>query len=123
MTTRQIGKKCEEYAKTYLEKNGMQIIETNFFCREGEIDIIAREEEYIVFIEVKARKNTLFGNPCEAVTQTKQRKLIMAAQRYVTQKECESAFRFDVVEILYKQCGGDICPTNLNHIRGAFEEA
>ncbi|MBE7026520.1 MAG: YraN family protein [Ruminococcaceae bacterium] len=121
MTTKQIGDVCEDYAKEYLEKNGIEIILTNFYCREGEIDIVAREDEYTVFVEVKARQNTLFGMPCEAVTKSKQKKLIMAAQRYFEQSEDEMPARFDVIEILYKPFGEKICVENINHIRGAFE--
>jgi len=121
MTTKEIGDACEEYAKEYLEENGIEVLKTNFYCREGEIDIVAHEEEYTVFVEVKARKNTLFGMPCEAVTKAKQRKLIIAAQRYLEQSEEEVPVRFDVVEILYKLFDEKICVTNINHIRGAFE--
>ena len=123
MTTKEIGDVCESYAKKYLEKNSIEIILTNFHCREGEIDIVAREDEYTVFVEVKARKNTLFGMPCEAVTKAKQKKLIMAAQRYLEQNEDETPVRFDVIEILYRPFGEKICVTNINHIRGAFEVA
>ena len=121
MTTKEIGDACEGYAKEYLEKNGVEVILTNFYCREGEIDIVAREEEYTVFVEVKARKSTLFGMPCEAVTKAKQKKLIMAAQRYLEQNEDETPVRFDVIEMLYRPSGEKICVTNINHIRGAFE--
>lgn len=123
MTTKEIGDACEGYAKKYLEENGIEVLLTNFHCREGEIDIVAREDEYTVFVEVKARKNTLFGMPCEAVTKAKQKKLIMAAQRYLEQNEDETPVRFDVIEILYRPFGEKICVTNINHIRGAFEVA
>ncbi len=121
MTAKEIGDVCESYAKKYLEQNDIEVLLTNFHCREGEIDIVAREDEYTVFVEVKARKSTLFGMPCEAVTKAKQKKLIMAAQRYLGQNEYETPVRFDVIELLYKPVGEKICITNINHIRGAFE--
>ncbi len=122
MTTKQIGDICEKYAGEHLEKQGMKILDTNFYCREGELDIVARDEEYIVFVEVKARKNTTFGAPCEAVTLSKQRRLILAAQKYLMQSELETAVRFDIVEILYKLQDNKVQIKNINHIKGAFEE-
>lgn len=121
MTPREVGHICEKYAAKYLEKNGLEILGMNFYCHEGEIDIIAREAEYTVFVEVKARSVTTFGDPCEAVTLKKQKKIIMAAQKYIMENEIETAIRFDVVEIIYRACGNEIKTVKINHIPDAFE--
>ena len=122
MTNREAGAKCEQKASEYLIEKGMSILERNFYCREGEIDIVACDGEYIVFVEVKARKNTLFGSPCESITYKKQRKLIMAAQRYLQKYDIESALRFDVIEIIYNAYKDDVEVKSINHIISAFEE-
>ena len=122
MTNRDAGLMCEQKVSEYLIKKGMTILERNFYCREGEIDIVARDGEYIVFVEVKARKNMLFGSPCEAVTYKKQRKIIMAAQMYLQKSDTESALRFDVIEIIYSASKDDVEIKSLNHIISAFEE-
>lgn len=100
---RRIGSEKEQLAAEYLEKRGFQILNRNFYCRQGEIDLIAESPEHIlVFIEVKYRKNDRNGLPEEAVTISKQRRIKKAAQVYLyyhrekTEKEC----RFDVVSIL-----------------------
>ncbi len=121
MTTREIGTICEEQVAKYFEKNAMTILGMNYHCREGEIDIIARDGEYTVFAEVKARKNSLFGEPCEAVTKAKQRKIYMAAEKYVMENECEGAFRFDVVEVFYELISDNVVIGSINHIKAAFE--
>lgn len=121
MIPREVGHICEKYAAKYLEKNGFEILGMNFYCREGEIDIIAREAEYTVFVEVKARSVTTFGDPCEAVTLKKQKKIIMAAQKYIMENEIETAIRFDVVEIIYLAYRDEIKTVKIHHIPDAFE--
>lgn len=99
---RKVGSEYEKKAVMYLLSNGYEIIEQNFFCRYGEIDIIARNEGYLVFVEVKYRKNDRFGMPQESVSLPKQKKIIGCARYYCYKNKTESdcPIRFDVVAIL-----------------------
>lgn len=98
---REIGAFYERLAGDYLEKQGYTILEYNFTCRTGEIDIIAKEKEYLVFCEVKYRKNNEKGNPFEAVNTGKQRKISECALCYLKQKQLyDTPCRFDVIGIL-----------------------
>jgi putative endonuclease len=94
----QIG---EEIAKNYIKNNGYKIIKTNFKNKIGEIDIIAYDQDILVFVEVKYRKNNLFGLPREAVNSEKQRKIRLVASSYINKyKLLDKQCRFDVLEIL-----------------------
>ena len=93
------GKMGEDAAAKYLKKLGYKILEQNYFCRMGEIDIIARDKEYIVFVEVKLRKNNDFGGAPAAVDKRKQEKIKRTALFYLQTNHIESAVRFDVVLI------------------------
>ena len=93
------GKRGEEAAVKYLQKLGYTIIGRNFNCKLGEIDIIARRKEYLVFIEVKLRKNNKFGGAAMAVDRFKQQKIKKTAALYLQQKGIEAPVRFDVVLI------------------------
>jgi len=96
-----LGKMGEMLAKSYLEKKGYTILEQNFRMRYGEIDIIAKFQDEIVFIEVKTRSGTEHGLPCEAVNKAKQRKIHRAANYYLLVTDCScSACRIDIIEIL-----------------------
>jgi putative endonuclease len=91
----------ENLAEKYLRKKGYTIIERNFRCRSGEIDIIAMDGTELVFIEVKTRQNLNFGLPCESVTASKIIRLKRAAACYASTHQIErSGVRLDVVEIL-----------------------
>ena len=102
MNKRQIGSVYELKASDYLTKKGYQIIERNYRCRIGEIDIIAIERDCLCFIEVKYRKNEKTGDPLEAVDKRKQQKIIRTAQYYLlTHSKYQSVkCRFDAVGIL-----------------------
>ncbi len=111
----QIGKIGEDLACSYLENNNYYIIERNFLCRQGEIDIIAKDKtkKELVFIEVKARSNFNYGIPAEAVTKEKQRHLKYAIKYYLYKNHIENvAIRIDVVEVLIRK--GDY---KINHIK------
>jgi putative endonuclease len=98
---RKIGTNYERLAGKYLEAHGYQIIEYNFKCNAGEIDIIAKDQEYLVFCEVKYRKTAKAGYPMEAVSLAKQRRISKCAQYYVYKNQWhEMPCRFDVVGIL-----------------------
>jgi putative endonuclease len=96
----QFGKKSERLAAEYLKRKGYRIIETNYRCPVGEIDIIAREKGTLVFVEVKARRSSRCGSPKGAVTPAKQRKISMAALDYLKRSgQSDARARFDVVAI------------------------
>ena len=100
MNTRLIGSQGENIAVGCLQKNGYQILERNFNCRYGEIDIIALRDGYYVFIEVKSRNTLAFGAPREAVTPYKQQRIISAAKYWLFKnRKTGVPARFDVVEI------------------------
>ena len=96
-----IGKKYEDVASDYLSCRGYEILERNYSSRSGEIDIIARDGDYIVFVEVKARKDEKFGTPREAVNWHKQQTIVKCAKSWLFRnKRTGVPVRFDVVEIL-----------------------
>jgi putative endonuclease len=95
-----LGKKGEELAIAQLRALKYKIIERNFKCALGEIDIIAREKDMLVFVEVKTRRTKDFGGPAAAVNQRKQRQLSKVALTYLNQKKlAEMPARFDVVAV------------------------
>lgn len=101
MNKRRTGNAYEKIAGKFLEGKGYEILEYNFYTRSGEIDIIAREGGYLVFIEVKYRKNQESGHPLEAVSLKKQRTICRCALYYMLKKGLsDAAVRFDVVGIL-----------------------
>lgn len=104
--TRRIGMEKEGLAAEFLEKKGFRILERNFYCRQGEIDLIAESlEGVLVFVEVKYKKNGKNGLPEEAVNRAKQLKIRKAAQYYLYRHpwKAELECRFDVVSILGKE--------------------
>ena len=98
---KEIGNFGEDTASKYLEESGYVILDRNFRCRSGEIDIIARDGDYIVFIEVKTRRGSFYGTPGEAVNELKQHKIIRVSEAYIMKKKLFNCdFRFDVIEII-----------------------
>lgn len=94
------GKRGEDLAAEYLESQGYEIVARRFSCRMGEIDIIARTENTMVFVEVKSRSGGVYGRPAEAVTASKRRKIMLAAQLYLQQHALDDVnLRFDVLEV------------------------
>lgn len=115
----QLGKNGESIAARHLEQRGYRILTRNYRSPAGEIDIVARQGETIVFIEVKTRRSQRYGHPKAAVTPAKQRKISMAALHYLkSQNQLQARSRFDVVTILPK---GDSSQIEL--IQNAFELA
>lgn len=100
MNTRALGATGESIACRFLEKQGYNIIERNYRCRSGEIDIIAMERDTLCFVEVKTRNNFSYGPPYLSVTPQKQHQLSLVALHYLgrTRKKF-SGIRFDVVSI------------------------
>lgn len=101
MNTREKGKEYEDLAAAYLEEKGYEILERNFRCRAGEIDLVARQGACLVFVEVKYRKTGGFGEASLAVDRTKQRRLSRAAAVYLLEKgfSPETPCRFDVISV------------------------
>ncbi|MDI6689062.1 MAG: YraN family protein [Actinomycetota bacterium] len=114
-----IGPSGEDLACSHLRKKGYRIIERNFRCKLGEIDIIALKDDILVFCEVKTRQNKEFGEPFEAVTTHKQNRLRMIAQFYLlTHPKANNVpnLRFDVLSILLNQRGKQ----EILHMESAF---
>ncbi len=105
MNKRKIGEQQETNVCKYLESQGMVVLERNFRSRIGEIDIIAKEHEYLVFIEVKYRSSSASGFPEEAVDFKKQSKIIQVAKFYLYRHGISEGkpIRFDVVAIIGNQ--------------------
>ena len=114
-----LGAWGEERAARYLQLHGYRIAERNFRCRQGEIDIIAHKGDFIVFVEVKLRKNALHGEAREFVTYSKQRRVICAAEYWLVKNSCELQPRFDVIEI-YAPDGTDTLRPTIRHLENAF---
>jgi len=116
---RQIGKTGEMLAGDYLENHGYTILERNYRCRFGEIDIIARDEAGIAFVEVKRRTSHRFGDPKWAITPQKQKKISMTALWYLKSKSQQQVkARFDVLTIQSEK--GD---HRIRLLKNAFELA
>lgn len=110
---RSIGTAYEEKAAEYLRRKGYTIVNQNFRCRMGEIDLIARQDTILVFVEVKYRKTASFGYPEEAVSFSKQRTIRKVAEYFLVTEHLpmDTECRFDVVAILGEE---------IRHIENAF---
>ena len=102
MNKRQVGFDKENVASAYLERCGYRIIQKNFYCKAGEIDIVAEDDGYLCFVEVKYRENAENGFPEEAVNMLKARKITRSAMFYMIRYGIPDDYpvRFDVVSIL-----------------------
>ena len=98
---RSLGSEKEQLAVSYLMEQNAEILARNFYFRGGEIDLIAKDGEYVCFIEVKYRKSHHFGTPEEAVTLSKQKKIIQGARVYLYQNRypTDTPCRFDVISV------------------------
>ncbi|NOZ21869.1 MAG: YraN family protein [Planctomycetes bacterium] len=104
-----LGKRGEEAAVRYLKKNGYRILERNFCCRTGEIDVVASEGDTICFVEVKSRRSNKSGLPEYAITKMKKRRIVNAALFYLTRKRVQDAdCRFDVMSIVMGEAEPEI---------------
>ena len=103
-TTREIGNEGEDLACAYLENKDWEILERNYFFGKSEIDIIARDNRIIVFIEVKLRSSIKYGRPEEYVTEDKVEHVFSAAEAWMHEREMgDLPMRFDVIGILQKK--------------------
>lgn len=98
--SQKLGIEGEMLARDYLLKQGYGILELNWRYKKYEIDIIAKKDQSLVFVEVKTRKNNTFGEPELFVTKQKQKFLIAAASQYIIQNNIELESRFDIIAIL-----------------------
>lgn len=119
MRTKETGYWGENTAAEFLKKKGYEVIKQNFATRTGEIDIIAKDGEFTVFVEVKTRKNPNFGHGSEYVDLKKQRKIISAAYSYL-EENIDIPIRFDIVEVYYYETKDGPKIRTVNHIENAF---
>lgn len=103
-----MGDRGEQRAREYLERKGYRIRETQWRCKAGEIDIIAEKNGVFIFVEVKTRQGSAFGHPEEAVTATKLRHLIHAAEIYGQMHALNAPRRIDVIAITTTENGEEI---------------
>ncbi len=114
MNKKELGNKYEKIVEKYLEKKGYQILESNYRNFIGEIDIISKYNDCIVFIEVKARKTKKYGLPRESVTKRKIDKIRKCSLLYLRDNDIyDNPLRFDVVEVYINE-------KKINHIKNAF---
>ena len=118
-TQQQFGRQSELLAAKFLVKQGYKILASNYSTPAGEIDIIAKEKDVIVFVEVKARRSDRYGSPERAITKTKQRKISMVALSYLKEnRQSNAKARFDVVTV-----NAGCRDTQIDIIKNAFELA
>ena len=116
-TTRELGVHGERIAAAFLTDAGLRVLDRNWRCRDGELDIVARDGDALVFCEVKTRRGTGYGQPVEAVGRAKQRRLRTLAQRWLAaHDEHAPELRFDVVGVLVRPAR----PALVTHLRAAF---
>jgi len=119
MHNKTLGNFGEDAAEKYLKENGYDIIARNYRCRGGEVDIIVKKDDCLVFVEVKTRKNSEFGAPAEAVDFWKIQKIEMVANFYLsnrTKNPWIGDVRIDVIEVFGKLELGRFYVENINHI-------
>ena len=117
--SQQSGDIAEQIAATHLTEKGLVVVANNVHCRQGEIDLIMKDHDTFVFIEVKYRKNTSFGGAIAAIPYKKQQKIIKTATIYLQQqglKEYNTPCRFDVVAI-----DGDLNHPEITWLKNAFD--
>jgi len=100
MKSRQVGIRGEEYAEKYLRSKGFQVRAKNWYCRRGELDIVALDGKELVFVEVKTRRSRRFGLPEDAFTDIKQRRMLAAVFEYLQQESLEHVdWRVDFIAV------------------------
>ena len=113
----EIGKLGEDIAVNFLKQKGYKILDRNFECRQGELDIIALDKKEIVFIEVKTRTSNKYGTPSEAVNKIKQKHILQSIKYYLYIRNLSDEFvRIDVIEVYIKDN-----VYKVNHIKQALE--
>lgn len=115
-----LGHWGEAQVAEWLRKHGYQLLEANWHCRFGEIDLIARKGNFLCFVEVKLRKDAVFAQAREFVDRQKQEKLRTAAELYLSQNPTELQPRFDVAEV-YAPEGMQTKGPKINYLENAFQ--
>ncbi|MCW2607935.1 MAG: hypothetical protein JWO60_2628 [Frankiales bacterium] len=118
MDRQALGRYGEELAVQHLQDAGLQVLARNWRCREGELDVVARSGRTVVFVEVKTRSGTGYGEPAEAVTLRKARRLRLLACRWLEEHRPPDTadLRFDVVSVVRRRGSAPV----LVHLQGAF---
>jgi putative endonuclease len=116
-----VGRFGEDLAAAYLIDAGLTILDRNWRCSDGELDIVAREAGAIVFVEVKTRSTVRYGDPAEAVTPAKVARIRRLAVQWLTERraggsDCRGELRFDVVSVVRLAANGP----DVRHLRAAF---
>ncbi len=128
-----IGKRGEELAAEYLENAGFTVMERNFHVSHDEIDIIAENDKYIIFVEVKTRAQTAvnmrYGRPCMAVNYSKKQKMLRAVSEYLRRYKSAKCPRIDVIEVYMPPVREDspidtntLMPLKIKHITNAVHK-
>ena len=121
ISNQELGKKGEALAEKFLKDKGFRIIQRNYRCKIGEIDLICEKEKVLIFCEVKSRRSIVFGIPAEAIDSKKIRHIRRVASWFLTQKMCinrlysDYDMRFDLVEAVFVNEEYE-----LNHVENAF---
>ena len=118
-TTKNLGDQGEELAGDYLLAHGCTLLDRQWRCRYGELDLVAEGEGYLCFVEVKLRRTQRFGTGAEQVDQRKREKLRITAELYLQERPAVLQPRFDVIEVLAPNGLGTKNP-KIRHIEGAF---
>ena len=100
-----LGQRGEAAARDFLERQGYTILDTNYRCPWGEVDIVASQDDVLVFVEVRARRGSAMGSPEESVTPAKGRRLIMTAQHYLQSHPGPPDWRIDLVAVRMDRLG------------------
>lgn len=115
-----VGKSGEDRTASFLRKRGYAIIKRNYQCRFGEIDIIAERKEYIIFVEVKTRKENGLYAPAEAVDSKKRKRIMLTAEDFLSKFQTDLQPRFDIAEVTVKENADGSLSYSLNYIENAF---
>lgn len=110
-----LGRKGEEAAVAYLKKKGHHVVERNWSFSGYEIDIVSEYEEFIVFVEVKTRTSAEWGDPWDAVTEHRMRRMIRGASHYLKKNRIDKPARFDIIAVIWNRQQFE-----LEHIEDAF---
>jgi len=111
----EIGNNGENIAAEYLQKAGFEIVERNFRSGKSEIDIIGKKDKVLVFVEVKARSSSKYGNPEDFVNEAKATKIMEGAESYMNQIGWSGAIRFDIISVVFNSN-----KTEVKHFKDAF---
>lgn len=119
MTKSEVGKLGEEYAASHVRSCGFTVVQANYHSRYGEIDVIAENDKYIIFIEVKVRAKDSLVSGLEAITSAKMRKVFKTALCWMQENPTKLQPRFDVCEVITEKAN-EFTPIDLIYIKNAF---